>query len=80
MNWRASSLPTKPTGKNSKPSCTRASAKAGWRNWSAEQIRQRIAAQLPVEQKNRAFALCVLWTEGALASHGRQVERVLGRI
>jgi dephospho-CoA kinase len=49
------------------------------RGWSAEQIRQRIAAQLPVEQKI-VRSNYVLWTEGALASHARQVERVLGRI
>ncbi len=49
------------------------------RGWSAEQIRQRIAAQLPVEQKiSRSHY--VLWTEGAPASHARQVERILGRI
>ncbi len=49
------------------------------RGWSAEQIRQRIAAQLPVEQKI-ARSHYVLWTEGAPASHARQVERILGRI
>jgi dephospho-CoA kinase len=49
------------------------------RGWNAEQIRQRIAAQLPVGQKIAHFHF-VLWTEGALASHARQVELVLGRI
>ncbi len=49
------------------------------RGWSAEQIRQRIAAQLPVEQKI-ARSHYVLWTEGALTSHARQVELVLARI
>jgi dephospho-CoA kinase len=49
------------------------------RGWSAEQIRQRIAAQLPVEQKI-ARSHFVLWTEGALTLHARQVDRVLGRI
>lgn len=49
------------------------------RGWSAEQIRLRNAAQLPVEQKI-ARSHFVLWTEGALASHARQVERVLDRI
>jgi dephospho-CoA kinase len=49
------------------------------RGWNAEQIRQRIAAQLPVEQKI-ARSHYVLWTEGALTSHARQVEMVLARI
>lgn len=49
------------------------------RGWSAEQIRQRIAAQLPVEQKI-ARSHFVLWTEGSLSSHARQVERILARI
>ena len=49
------------------------------RGWSAEQIRQRIAAQLPVEQKI-ARSHYVLWTEGALTSHARQVGLVLARI
>jgi dephospho-CoA kinase len=49
------------------------------RGWSAEQIRQRIAAQLPVEQKI-ARSHFVLWTEGELSSHARQVELVLARI
>lgn len=49
------------------------------RGWNAEQIRQRIAAQLPVEQKISRSHF-VLWTEGSLTSHARQVERILGRI
>jgi dephospho-CoA kinase len=49
------------------------------RGWNPEQVRQRIAAQLPVEQKI-ARAHFVIWTEGALASHARQVELVLRRI
>jgi len=49
------------------------------RGWNADQIRQRIAAQLPVEQKISRSHF-VLWTEGALASHARQVERILSRI
>jgi len=49
------------------------------RSWNADQIRQRIAAQLPVEQKISRSHF-VLWTEGALASHARQVERILSRI
>jgi dephospho-CoA kinase len=49
------------------------------RGWSAGQIRLRIEAQLPVGQKI-ARSHFVLWTEGSLASHARQVERILGRI
>jgi dephospho-CoA kinase len=49
------------------------------RGWSAEQIRQRNAAQLPVEQKI-VRSHFVLWSEGSLASHARQVERIFGRI
>jgi dephospho-CoA kinase len=49
------------------------------RGWSAEQIWQRTAAQLPVEQKI-AHSHFVLWTEGDLASHARQVDLILPRI
>ena len=49
------------------------------RGWSPEQIRQRIAAQLPIEQKI-ARAHFVLWTEGKLAAHAQQVIRILSRI
>jgi dephospho-CoA kinase len=49
------------------------------RGWTAEQIRQRIAAQLPVAQKI-ARAHFVIWTEGALAAHAQQAERVLARL
>jgi dephospho-CoA kinase len=49
------------------------------RGWNADQIRQRIAAQLPVDQKI-ARSHFVLWTEGSLASHALQVERILGWI
>ena len=49
------------------------------RGWSPEQIRQRVAAQLPVEQKI-ARSHFVLWTEGALSAHARQVARLLPRI
>jgi dephospho-CoA kinase len=45
------------------------------RGWSPEQIRQRSAAQLPVEQKI-ARSHYVLWTEGKLESHAQQVSRV----
>jgi dephospho-CoA kinase len=46
------------------------------RGWNLEQIRQRIAAQLPVDQKI-VRADFVLWTEGSLAAHEQQVARVL---
>ena len=49
------------------------------RGWSAEQIRRRIAAQLPVAQK-MARAHFVLWTEGVLAVHQRQVVEIIGKI
>lgn len=49
------------------------------RGWSPEQIRQRIAAQLPVEQKI-ARVHFVLWTEGTLAVHAQQAAHVLSRI
>jgi dephospho-CoA kinase len=49
------------------------------RGWSSDQIRQRIAAQLPVEQKI-ARSHFVLWTEGPLAAHAQQVARVASRL
>ena len=45
------------------------------RGWTPEQIRQRIAAQMPVEQKI-ARADFVVWTDGAPEAHARQVERI----
>jgi dephospho-CoA kinase len=47
------------------------------RGWSASQIEQRIAAQLPVEQKI-ARANFLVWTEGSLEVHRWQLRRVLG--
>ena len=46
------------------------------RGWTPEQIRQRIAAQMPVEQKIARAGL-VVWTEGDLASHAQQIKRIL---
>ena len=46
------------------------------RGWTPEQIRQRIAAQLPVEQKI-SRADFVIWTDGALDNHAKQIERVV---
>ena len=42
------------------------------RGWTPEQIRQRIAAQLPVEDKI-ARSQFVVWTDGATGAHRRQV-------
>jgi dephospho-CoA kinase len=49
------------------------------RGWPPEQIQQRIAAQLPVEQKI-ARADFVVWTDGALDLQRQQLERILARI
>lgn len=46
------------------------------RGWSAEQIEQRIRAQLPIEQK-LAKADFVIWTEGTMEVHEAQLGRVL---
>ncbi len=49
------------------------------RGWPPEQILQRIAAQLPVEQKI-ARSHHVLWTEGTLEVHRRQITTILARL
>jgi len=49
------------------------------RGWNADQIRQRLVAQLPVERKI-AGSHFVIWTEGAPAVHRRQVERIRARL
>jgi dephospho-CoA kinase len=46
------------------------------RGWTPEQIEQRIAAQWPVEQKI-ARSDFVIWTDGALDNHAKQLERIL---
>lgn len=46
------------------------------RGLDARQIEQRIAAQLPVEQKINQ-ANYVIWTEGDLTSHAAQLERII---
>jgi dephospho-CoA kinase len=46
------------------------------RGWTPEQIAQRIAAQMPVEQK-MARADFVIWTDGALDAQARQIGRIL---
>ena len=47
------------------------------RGWTDEQIRQRIAAQWPIEKKTAASNF-VVWTEGDLQLHERQLEMILG--
>jgi dephospho-CoA kinase len=49
------------------------------RGWTLAQIRRRIVAQLPVDQKI-ARADFVVWTDGDLDSHARQLERILSRL
>ena len=46
------------------------------RGWTPEQIRQRIAAQMPVDQKI-ARAHYVVWTEGLPANARRQIAEIL---
>ena len=49
------------------------------RGWTPEQIRQRLAAQWPVEQKI-SRADFVVWTDGALDTHTRQLERIFVKL
>jgi dephospho-CoA kinase len=49
------------------------------RGWTPEQVRQRIAAQLPVEQKI-ARSHYVIWTEGDLDVHRRQAGQILEKL
>ena len=49
------------------------------RGWTSEQIRERIAAQMPIDQKI-ARADFVVWTDGGLDSHRQQLERILSRL
>ena len=49
------------------------------RGWTPEQIKQRTAAQWPVEQKI-ARSDFVVWTDGPLDTHGQQIERVLAAL
>ena len=48
------------------------------RGWSSPQIQQRIAAQLPIEEK-MGRADYVIWSEGGLDVHATQLDRVLHR-
>jgi dephospho-CoA kinase len=45
------------------------------RGWSEQQIEQRLAAQWPIEKKI-AGSNYVVWTEGDLRTHARQLERI----
>jgi dephospho-CoA kinase len=49
------------------------------RGWNPEQIRQRIAAQMPVEQKI-ARSNFIIWTEGLLSAHEQQAARVFEKL
>jgi dephospho-CoA kinase len=49
------------------------------RGWTPGQINQRIAAQMPVEEKI-ARSHFVIWTEGDLKSHEQQIDRVLQKL
>lgn len=46
------------------------------RGWSAEQVRQRIAAQLPVEE-NMLRSHYVVWTEAGMDVHAQRVYRIV---
>jgi dephospho-CoA kinase len=49
------------------------------RGWTPEQIRQRLAAQWPVEQKI-SRADFVVWTDGAPDTQARQLERIFVKL
>ncbi len=49
------------------------------RGWTPEQVRQRVAAQWPVEQKI-SRADFVVWTDGALDGQVRQLERIFVKL
>jgi len=49
------------------------------RGWTSEQIKQRIAAQMPVEQKI-ARADFVVWTDGDLDTHTIQLQRIISSL
>ena len=49
------------------------------RGWTPGQIEQRNAAQMPVEQKI-ARADYVVWTDGALDMHAKQIGRILAKL
>jgi len=47
------------------------------RGWTAQELEQRLAAQWPAEKKMER-ADYVIWTEGTLDLHARQLDRFLG--
>jgi dephospho-CoA kinase len=49
------------------------------RGWTPEQIRLRVAAQWPVEEKI-SRADFVVWTDGELCEHARQLERIFVKL
>ena len=49
------------------------------RGWALEQIDWRIAAQMPIAEKI-SHAHYVIWTEGDLENHSRQVDGILERL
>jgi dephospho-CoA kinase len=49
------------------------------RSWSPEQIQQRIAAQMPAEEKI-ARSHFVIWTEGGFENHEMQLDLVLAKL
>jgi dephospho-CoA kinase len=48
------------------------------RGWTPEQIQQRLAAQMPIEQKVTR-ADFVVWTDGPPEAHAGQIDRILAR-
>ena len=46
------------------------------RGWTPKQVRQRIAAQMPIAEKI-SRANFVIWTEGDLQNHALQLDRIL---
>jgi len=55
--------------------CERLSA----RGWPLENIQQRIAAQMPIEEKISRSHF-VIWTEGDLKNHSAQLDRILAKL
>ena len=49
------------------------------RGWPPEQARQRIAAQMPVDDKISRSDF-VIWSEGDIANHSFQLDRILARL
>jgi len=61
--------------------CVACSATSQWqrliaRGWTEEQIRQRLGAQWPIQQK-MDLAHYLVWTEAGLDTHAAQLERII---